>query len=361
MSLEATVRVDMGEFRLEASVDAPDGSTVAIVGPSGAGKTTLLRAIAGLLALDGGQVRLDGTLIDDRATGVRVPPEQRRIGYLSQHPSLFPHLDVVDNVGFGLRMAGESRSAARARAAGWLRRVGLEDRAHARPAQLSGGEARRAALARTLAPEPRLLLLDEPLVGLDRERRDAMRSLIWEELSAFDGPRVLVTHDALEAVAVADRIVVIEAGRVVQTDSPAAIAERPQSSFAAEVVGVNTLRGRQHGDAVEVGEGARVRVTAQDEGRVVVVIHPRAVSLHRQHPEGSARNVWLARVTGLDLSGDGVRVRLGGDVPLVAEVTAEAVAALELRPGVEVWASVKASEVTVLADPQPEGVRAPAS
>ncbi|MDQ1402422.1 MAG: molybdate transport system ATP-binding protein [Actinomycetota bacterium] len=358
MSVRAAVTVDHGLLSLRADLEVGDGETLAIVGPSGAGKTTLLRAIAGFERLQAGRVSIGGEVVDEVSDGSssrHTPVELRRIGYVAQTPHLFPHLSALDNVAFGLRAGGSGKRAARAEAASWLERVGVDARARARPSQLSGGEARRVAMARALAPQPRLLLLDEPLTGLDPAQRDVMRTLVWSEMASFPGARLLVTHDAIEAMGVATRILVLEGGRVMQHDTPEAIAERPRSSFAAEVVGVNVVRGTAAGNEVTLDRGGSVSTADRASGPVVVVIHPRAVTLHLTRPEGSARNVWPVRITQLELMPERVRVRTVGEVGLVAEITPAAVSAMGLHPGAEVWASVKATEAMVLPGAQAAG------
>jgi molybdate transport system ATP-binding protein len=262
---------------------------------------------------------------------------------------LFPHLSALDNVAFGLRARGVSREEARRLAGEWLDRVGLDGKATARPRELSAGQAQRVAVARALAVRPRLLLLDEPLSALDATTRLATRRELRRHLAEYQGTRLIVTHDPLEAVALADRLVVLEAGRVTQTGAPAEITGRPSSDYVADLVGVNLFRGRVEGDRVVVGGDGVLVVPRGDHGHgeVFAVVHPRAVALHRSAPEGTPRNVWAGVADGLDLEGERARVRVGGRLPIVAEVTAAAAAELHLEDGGPVWVSVKATEITV--------------
>jgi molybdate transport system ATP-binding protein len=349
--LDADVRVRQGDFELDARVEVAPGETVAIVGPNGAGKSTLLRAVAGLLRLDAGRIVLDGAALDDPAKGAFVAPERRSVGVVFQDYLLFPHLSVVDNVAFGLRCRGVRAAEARERAMPWLERVGLLDQAAVRPAQLSGGQAQRAALARALVTSPRVLLLDEPLSALDASTRAATRRALVRHLRDHDGVRVVVTHDPVEAAALADRLVVLEGGRAVQGGTPAELAAHPRSRYVAELAGVNLLAGRAAGGTVVVGEAAGAVLTIADttaSGDVLAVVHPTAVALHRRAPEGTPRNVWQATVAEVDRAGGGrVRVLLSPPLPMVAEVTVGAADELGLTEGAGVWASVKATEIAV--------------
>jgi molybdate transport system ATP-binding protein len=347
MSLEAAVGLALGRLQLEAELAVGTGELVVLLGPNGAGKTTLLRALAGLLALDRGRVVLDGAVLEDTATGTWVPTERRPIGFVFQDYLLFPHLSALENVAFGLRSRGVGRAEARRRAGAWLERVGLAGHAGARPRALSGGQAQRVALARARVSEPRLLLLDEPLAALDAATRAEVRRDLRRHLAGFDGTRLLVTHDPLEAMALADRLVVLEGGRVTQTGSPAQVSQRPRSGYVAELVGVNLYRGRADGAAVELAGGGRLIATGDHRGEVFAAVHPRAVALHRRLPEGTPRNVLAGTADTVDVVGDRVRVRVTGQVPIVAEVTPAAVGELHLADGGPVWASVKATEVTV--------------
>ena len=345
--LRADVSLRLGPLDLAARLDVAAGETVAVLGPNGAGKTTLLAALAGLVGLDAGNVVLDGHVLEDTATGRFVPPERRPIAVVFQDRLLFPHLSALDNVAFGLRCRGTRRRQSRQRALAWLERMGLADHAGARPAQLSGGQAQLVALARALVTEPRLVLLDEPLSALDATVRAATRRDLRRHLADYGGVRIIVTHDPVEAAALADRLVVLEAGRVVQDGSPAEVRAHPRSRYVADLVGVNLLRGRGHQERVAVSSGGSLIVANPVEGDVLAVIHPRAIALHRTVPEGSSRNVWEGHVTALDRESERVRVQIGGQLPVVAEVTRRAVEELGLAEGDHIWVSLKATEIEV--------------
>jgi molybdate transport system ATP-binding protein len=345
MSLEASIRLTLGTLDLWLELRVEPGSTVAVLGPNGAGKTTLLHALAGLVPIDTGRVVLDKRVLDDTASAIHVAPEQRSIAVVFQDYLLFPHLTVLDNVAFGLRCHGASQRDARHRAHQWLERVGLDTRAKAKPAELSGGQAQRVALARALAVEPQMLLLDEPLSALDLRTRAELRRALRRQLDTFPGIQLLVTHDPLEAMALAGHLIVLEKGRIVQAGSPAELAERPRSPYVADLVGVNLFRGQANGDHVALDGEALLNVPGVGTGEVFAVIHPRAVALHRRPPEGTPRNVWRAPIVGLDIAGPRVRIRCGGAIPIVAEVTSSAVEELHLDQGGDVWVSVKATEI----------------
>jgi molybdate transport system ATP-binding protein len=330
VSLEAAVQLKLGPLELDIAFAIGEGEVVALLGPTASGKTTLLRAVAGLGPIGAGHVRLDGQVLEDTATGQYVPTERRPIGFVFQDYLLFPHLSVLDNVAFGLRSRGTPRRAAAEEAVEWLDRVG-----------------QRVALARALAPDPRLLLLDEPLAALDVTTRAEVRRDLKRHLASFKGIRLVVTHDPLEAVALADRLIVIENGRLVQTGTPAEVTERPRSQYVADLVGVNLLRGQADHGSVRVPGGPVVAAAGAESGEVFAVIHPRAVAVHRARPEGSPRNVWPGRASGIELLGDRVRVRIDGEVRVVAEVTTAALKELDLAEGGEVWLSFKATDVGV--------------
>jgi molybdate transport system ATP-binding protein len=347
VSLDAWVEVRLGRLDLGVEVAVATGELVVLLGPNGAGKTTLLRALAGLVPLQQGRVLLDGMVLDDTATGEHVPTERRPIGFVFQDYLLFPHLSALENIAFGLRARGVPRAQARRQAATWLERVGLADQARSRPRALSGGQAQRVALARAMVADPRLLLLDEPLAALDAASRGEVRRDLRRHLASFDGTRLLVTHDPLEAMTMADRLVVLEAGRITQTGTPAQVSAQPRSRYVAELVGVNLFRGTAAGHTVQLVGGATLVAADDHHGEVFAAVHPHAVALHRRAPEGTPRNVWAGTADALEVVGDRVRVRVTGQVPIVAEVTPAAAAELRLGDGGPVWAAVKATEVTV--------------
>jgi molybdate transport system ATP-binding protein len=346
--LRADIGIALGEFVLDIALDFEPGNTVALLGPNGAGKTTALRAIAGLQPIDRGSIALAGDVLDEPHRGTFVAPERRAIGVMFQDGVLFPHLSATDNVAYGLRRKGFSRSDARARAAEWLGRVGLESRIDARPATLSGGEAQRVALARALAIDPRALLLDEPLAALDVRTRADVRRELRRHLAGFGGVRILVTHDPLDALALADRVVIIEEGRITQAGAIDDVVAHPRSHYVAELVGANLFRGEASGTSVRTANGPTLTVgSSPGDGEVFAVVRPAAVALHRREPEGSPRNRWHGTVADIDRFGGRVRVVVDGPLPVAADLTPSAVADLGLAPGVEVWASVKANEIDV--------------
>ena len=346
MSLDAHVRLTLGTLELDVELHADAGETVAILGPNGAGKTTLLRALAGLTPIDAGCIRLGDEVLDD-GRRIFVVPERRSVGVVFQDYLLFPHLSAIDNVAFGLRSRGANRARARRAAAIALERVGLAATAPVKPRELSGGQAQRVALARALATEPALLLLDEPLAALDHRARGEVRRELRAQLATIPGIRVLVTHDPFDAAALADRLVIVEHGRVIQSGSFADISARPRSRYVAELVGVNLLYGMAEGDRLALETGGSLIVATPTSGEVAAVFHPRSVSLHAEAPGGSPRNVIFGQVAGIELLGDRVRVQIIGPVPLVAEVTPAALHDLGLSTGSPVWAALKATDITV--------------
>ncbi|MEU7241624.1 ABC transporter ATP-binding protein [Streptomyces sparsogenes] len=337
--LDARLVVERGAFRLDVALTAAPGDVVALLGPNGAGKTTALRALAGLLPLADGHLRLDGADLD------RTPPESRPVGVVFQDYLLFPHLTALDNVAFGPRCHGASKAEARAQAAAWLDRMGLAGHASVKPRRLSGGQAQRVALARALATHPRLLLLDEPLAALDARTRLDVRGRLRRHLADFEAVAVLVTHDPLDAMVLADRLVVVEDGRIVQEGAPSDIARRPRTDYVAHLVGLNLYRGQARGHTVHVDGGPGITTVEDLTGPVFVAFPPSAVTLHQDRPTGSsARNLWRCEVAGLETHGDRIRADLTGELPLAADLTTVAAAELGLHPGATVWATVKAAQ-----------------
>ncbi len=347
MSLE--LRATVADRGVDVAFEVAAGETVALLGPNGAGKSTVLAVAAGLLRPDRGGVRLDGREL----TGERrlVPPHDRRVALLAQDPLLFPHLSVLDNVAFGPRSRGQGRRASHAAARRWLQEVDAADLAERRPTEVSGGQAQRIAVARALAADPQLLLLDEPMAALDVAVAPALRQTLRRVLA--DRTVVLVTHDVLDALLLADRVVVLDGGRVVEEGPSAEVLARPRSPFAARIAGLNMVTGTWRDGAVHGapgdGDGVAIRGLAADPGpqpgdRVVAVFRPAAVSVFREAPGGSPRNSLAVSVTDLEPHGDQVRVRAGH---LAADVTVQSAAELDLAPGVRVVFAVKANEVSV--------------
>nr|WP_269326515.1 ABC transporter ATP-binding protein [Kineosporia mesophila] len=344
---------------MRAQVRVGPGEVLAVLGPNGAGKTTLLRALAGLLALREGHVEVGGARWDDPAANLFVPTTDRRVGLVFQDYRLFPHLSVLDNVAFAARARGARRGVARTGAAQVLERLGLDSLAARRPDQLSGGQAQRVALARALASEPAMVLLDEPLAALDARTRLEIRTELRRHLSAFAGPSIVVTHDPLEALVLADRILVLEEGRIAQTGTPSEVARRPVTEYVARLMGLNLYSGCLAGPGrIVLDGGGELRTATRSvedlaEGsRVLAVLSPGAISLHLgELPQGSPRNVWTGTVSGVELLTDRVRVAVTGAPDALVDVTAAAVAELQLSPGQEVRLSAKATEVTAYPAP----------
>jgi len=253
-ALDAEIRVDRGAFTLDAALRAEPGEIVALMGPSGAGKSTMLGVIAGFVALSAGTVRLDGDTVQDAAR-IDVPPRERGVVLLGQQPRLFPHLNARDNIAFGPRSRRVPKTRARADAEAWLERIGLAGLGDRRPARLSGGQQQRVALARALATAPRALLLDEPLTSLDPATADGIRALLRGELAATGTTVVMATHDAADAVALADRLIVLESGRVTGDAAPSAVLDAPATPFAAALA--RTVPGAAASWEVRV-EGTRI-------------------------------------------------------------------------------------------------------
>lgn len=367
-SLVMSGTVERGSFRLEADLRAAPGEVLGVLGPNGAGKTTLLRALSGLEALSTGSIRLGALTLDDAETDTFVPAERRPVGLVFQDYRLFPHLDVRDNVAYAPRVQGAGRRQARATADGWLERLDLTALATRRPHQISGGQAQQVALARALAADPGLLLLDEPLSALDARTRLDVRAQLRTHLQQFAGPVLLVTHDPLEAMIMADRLLVIENGRVVQQGSPAQVARRPATQYVARLVGLNlyagTLEVATHRVLLDVGGvftvtlGDDAPAASSEPGtstrQVLVGLRPSSISIHAERPaQASPRNIWPGTVVGLELLTDRVRVQVEATPPALVDISAAAVAELALGPGSRVWLSAKATETEAYPDPDP--------
>ena len=350
------VRARVDSRDVDVELEVPGGQVVALLGPNGAGKSTLLAMLSGLLVPDEGRASVADRVLVDTASGVRLPVHERGVGVLTQDPMLFPHLSVLGNVAFGPRCAGLSRRRATQAAREWLAALGVSELADRRPAQLSGGQAQRVGLARALAVEPDVLLLDEPLAALDVGVAAQLRPLLRRICGEPGRTALIVTHDLLDVLALADRIAVVEGGRIVEVGETMRVLRAPRSAFAARLAGVNLVRGvAVAGPAVVSAEGGGRVVgvgDVTDGGAAVAVFAPSAVSVFADPPTGSPRNVWPAVITEIApaLAGDGavhVRALARGVGAVTADVTPSAAAELRLEPGAEVCLAVKAQEVAV--------------
>lgn len=303
--------------RVTVALDAAAGSVVAVIGPNGAGKSSFVRALAGL-------VPADGTALLDGSDLLRMSARDRHVGLVFQGQLLFPHLSALDNVAFGPRSRGRSRREADRKAQQLLDTFGIGHLSHRKPRELSGGQAQRVAIARALATEPRVLLLDEPFAGLDVTVAMALRIELAQHLANFDGVTILVTHEAIDALTLADQVLVLDDGEVAQRGTPQHVAARPATDHVARLVGVNLIR--EH-----------------DEFTTFL---PRDVTVSLRRPEGSARLQWQGSVASAQQHGDAVRLLVSSEPPLLADVTPQAAAELGLSPGREVWLSVKATAVS---------------
>ena len=352
--LTASLASRLREYELDLSLEVGAGDCLALVGPSGAGKSTVLRSIAGLHRPDRGRVGLGDTVWFDRQIGVDLPPERRDCGYLFQDYALFPHLNAWRNVAFGLDRL--PRSQRRARAVELLERFGAAELADASPRRLSGGERQRVALARALSREPQLILLDEPLAALDSRTAAAAARELAAILAASDSPAVLVTHDFAEAALLADRIAVIDRGRVVQQGPAAELSARPGSAFVADFTGATVLFGHARRSAtgttlIQLDGGGAVASSEQAEGEVGVAVYPWEITLEPAGTpaHGSALNRLDAKVVSVTEVGNRARVGLLAGQPLAAEVTGESAARLGLAPGTSVVATWKATATRLVA------------
>jgi molybdate transport system ATP-binding protein len=354
-TLHVDIAVQRGAFRLDVAITVAPGEVLGVLGPNGAGKTTLLRALAGLVAVTEGSIRLGGVVLDDVATSTFVPAERRPVGLVFQDYRLFPHLSVRDNVAFAARSRGAGRAEARGHAEGFLGQLDLTALARRKPAELSGGQAQRVALARALAADPAMLLLDEPLSALDARTRLEVRTELRRHLKDFGGPVLLVTHDPLEAMVMTDRLLVIEEGRVVQHGTPAQVARRPATQYVARLVGLNLYPGTlaSADGTVQLSAGGSLTAALADPmpaagSDVLVALRPSAIAVHTERPgHASPRNVWAGTITGLELLADRVRAQVDGPPDALVDLTPAAVAELGLRPGLPVWLAAKATEVDV--------------
>ena len=352
--LHAELSHAVGGVELDIRFDVPPGRCLALAGPSGAGKTTILRVVAGMVRPDRGRIANGQEVWADSTSGVWLPPERRRCGYVFQDYALFPHLSAWRNVAYGLRSTPASRRKEAAHEL--LDRFGLTDRAEAKPTTLSGGECQRVALARALAPRPNVLLLDEPLSALDARTRASAARELTSTLRSLDVPVVLVTHEWGEASLLGDEICVIDRGRVIQRGTATELAASPATAFVADFTGAVVLTGTARSSEadltiVDLDGGGVASSTDRGTGRVALSVYPWEITISRATPaaDESAQNHLRARITSVTTVGNRVRLGLAAGQPLVAEVTGNALADLHLAVGREVTATWKATATRLVA------------
>lgn len=349
VSLTATI----ADRDISFEFDCADGEVVAVLGPNGAGKSTLLSLISGLLRPDAGRVALGKDVVTDTRTGVFVPAHARGVASLTQNALLFPHLTVEANVAFAPRSRGVRTREAREMARRWLTSVDAAQLADRKPSELSGGQAQRVAIARALAADPRVLLLDEPMSALDVDTAPSVRRLLRTVLREQRRTAVVVTHDLLDALALADTVVVVESGRIVERGPTTEVLTAPRSAFAARIAGVNLIAGAIDGaQSLTTSWGLTVAGHSDtDRGEGVAVFAPSAVAVHLEPPHASPRNVFPVTIAEMDVHGATVRLRgphnPDGSPGIAADVTAAAVAELDLEPGRDVYFVVKSQEVAI--------------
>ena len=357
-ALTARVRVGRGSFLLDVAVHAEPGRVVAVLGANGSGKSTLLALLAGRLLPDEGEVRVGDRILTqvrpprpgggprgDVVTAVR--PEHRSVGLLSQDPLVFPHLSVRENVAFGLRAARMPAPQARRAADEWLEAVGLGGLGRRRPATLSGGQRQRVGLARALAPAPAALLLDEPLSALDVRTAAELRTVVRDQVRRTQTATVLVTHDVVDVLTLADQVLVLHEGRVVEQGAPLDVLTAPVDPFTAALAGVNLVVGtvaHRAGGGTEVvaRDGVRVpcRTDLSDGTPVQATFAPAAVEVRPPTADG-----WAARVDGVEAGPSGLRLRTTGDV--VVDVAPTDVPRFGVEVGSPVRLHVPADHVRV--------------
>ncbi|HWU57087.1 MAG TPA: ABC transporter ATP-binding protein [Microbacteriaceae bacterium] len=358
-ALEAALVVRRGTFTLDVELSVADGEVVAVLGPNGAGKSTLLAAISGLIRPESGRVAVAGRVLTKRTASARifVPAERRRIGLLSQDPLLFPHLSAIENIAFGQRAQGRPRADATRDAHEWLNAVGLAGLGDRRPGALSGGQRQRVAIARALAARPDVLLLDEPLAALDVQTAAHIRRLLSERLAETGTTTIVVTHDVLDAIVLADRCAIVNAGRIIDDGPKARVLGHPKTQFIAALAGVNLVEGISDGAAgVVSADGGAVRGHVMGAAiaagtQASAVFSPSAVSVSApragQGEENPRGNRWNATIEALEPSAAGVRIRVREIPHVVIDVSPAVAVDIDLSIGAPIVVSVDPADVAI--------------
>ena len=336
--LDARVILNRDSLTIDVELQLQHGEVIAVLGPNGAGKTSLLHALLGWLELESGWIMVNGEVIDSPDTDSYVPPQHRPFGMVFQDGLLFPHMSVEKNILFGAGKDFNLKPLAES--------LQVSELLAKFPSELSAGERQRAAIARSLAARPKVLFLDEPFSALDIQGKRRGRSLLKGALAIEVSGCLMVTHDLVDAFTLADRVMIIEGGKLTQFDVPDRIRSRPGSEWIADLVGWNYYEGIGEGSVVTLPHGTTI-FTAQDDldGPTSISINPASVSIFKSQPSGSPRNTWLSSIQNIEILGGRARVSLVGEIDICADITTAA--ANELRQSIssEVWVSVKATEV----------------
>ena len=347
-ALEAQFELRRGNLAITANIRVGAGEIVALLGPNGAGKTTLLECVAGALAISNGHISISGATVDDPGAGIWQPPENRQIGMVFQDNLLFPHMNVIDNVAFSLRCNGHSKKSARRKAAEVLLFLGVAELERKPVEELSGGQTKQVAIARSIIQEPSLLLLDEPLSGLDALASSKLRAFAVNNLKALQIGCLLVTHDSDFVVEIADRVYVLESGIVTEFGQPDDLRPKPNTPYVADFAGTNSYNGMVRNGQLVINPSFQLQVAnLSTVGPVNVSINPRSISLHRNASQGSPRNNLPVVIDSVESLGDITRIVTYEPTPLVIDITTISANELNVRQGEHLWATIKATEIDV--------------
>lgn len=351
--LESRFSLQLRDFVLDVKdLSVGDGETVALIGENGAGKSTVLRILSGLMNPSSGRVVLNDTVLFDAAQKISRAPEDRKVGYMFQNYALFPHMTARENIAYGLNVRKLPQAEIDDRVSELCTRMGITDIADQLVTRISGGQRQRTALARALSPRPELLLLDEPLSALDVRTQEQMRRELAAVIRSEQIPCIIVTHSIVDALAVADRIAVIQKGKIVDTGTPDTIIHNPEHGFVSSFAdNMNLFRGN-----VVVGEngvvcvdvaGIKIRATTTLSGTVSVGIRPEELILSREKFVSSAINSFLGVITGIEDTGLSWYVYVDIGIPLAAAITHQSVERLDLTVGMNITVTFKATAVQV--------------
>lgn len=350
--IHVTIKKSFPDFKIDVTTQFTNSINV-IAGRSGSGKSSLLKMMTGFMKPDAGRIQLGERFIYDSARKLNTSPEQRKLGYVPQNYLLFPHLNVYDNVAFGLAQQIKSKALIQEKAMYALELCKIEKLAKRFSHDLSGGEKQRVALARSIVLSPSLLLMDEPFSALDVHTRRFLRSEIRSILKATSIPTIIVTHDPMDALSFGEQIYIMEKGQLIQRGTIDDIKSRPRSQFAAEFTGLNGFYGkaRKHENGmleIELKNGFKLIAVGQEIDDVLVLIDPSDVVLSRDNPGTFARNCMKVVVKELINESHGKwRLTLHGEMDLLAQVSSETIAEYGISIGEEIYANVKATAIKV--------------